>query len=181
MKKLVFVFLSLIVIASCASKDEDKVAIRINGIDITVSEFEKSFEASNMAYAEDEGKKTFLDMLISRKLILKEAEEAGLDKDPEFLSDIQLFWEQSLLKRMLARKIKELAGMVSVSEEEINEYYQSRKEHFADSELEEVYDRIRWVLLQRKQEEAVKNWIESLRDNAEVKIDYQALGIETDK
>lgn len=177
MKKYFYILLILFLIATGCSRREN-AAIAIGEITVTSSEFEEAFQSSRFAHQRQAGRRLFLDTLVSKKLILKEAEEMGLDKDPEFLKDIQAFWEQGLLKLVLSQKSKEFSTMIKVSDVEIKEYYRDRKESdFATQELPEVYDQIKWLLLQNKQAQAMSQWVDSLRAKTTVIVDRSLLGI----
>jgi len=182
MKKFMLMlgFILLFVGLGCAKKE--RPAIRIGDIQFAAKEFDKAFNESKSASAGAAERKEFLDTFISRKLILKEAERLGLDKDPKFLDSIQLFWEQSLLKLILAYKMKELAADIMIDDREIEEYYRSRKEeNYANKELSEVYGLIKVLLYRQKQSEAVQAWADSLKEKTKIEIDYKLLGIEEGK
>lgn len=178
MKKLIALALLVLLVSGCVwFGEKEKTAVKIGKVKISPEEFQLAFELSN--FAKEGKKREFLEIFISRKLILLEAEKLGLDKDREFLRDVQDFWEQSLLKLVLAKKIKELAMDVGVSEKEVKSYYEGNKEaKFADKEFEQVYEQIKWMLLRDKQQDAIGNWVDSLKNDAEVVIDYKLLGLE---
>lgn len=181
-KKIGCIIFILFILSGCGIADEPEAVIEIDQIKISKQDFQDEYQTSSYYHTAKENKKDFLNFFISRKLILHEAEKQGLDKDPEFLNDIQFFWEQSLLKRMISRKMKELVPQVEVSEEDIKQYFNKNKEgKFTDKELNQVYDQIRWILLQQKQKEALDNWIESLREKANIDIDYQKLEIKEEE
>jgi hypothetical protein len=182
MKKLILGFI-LVVIAILFAWEynpfakQENYAIKIGDIGLTAAEFNQAYEASRFrTHAED--KKSFLDTYISRKLILKQAEELGLDKNPQFLADLQLFWEQSLLKLMMRRKIKEITTNLEVDEQEVINYYKKHRSQYEDKSIKDVYADIKWLIWQQKQSQAIDNWINSLKNNANIKIDYRKLGIE---
>jgi len=179
MKKNISLILIVAIVFCGWIWNKKKPAIKIGPIEITAQEFNDAFNSSPFARSEDvSAKKKFLENFISRKLILKEAEEEGLDKNPEFLKDVQLFWEQSLLKLMLSRKIKELSSKIKVQEDEIKNYYSAHKnKEFAGKNFAEVYDQIKWLLFNQKQQRALEKWIESLKEKTKINIDYSALGI----
>lgn len=179
MKKILvlWVVVAGCVMTGCAKKEA--AVIRIGEVTVTAKEFEAAYEASRFtSYAPEAGRRAFLDSLISKKLILREAEKLGLDKNPAFLQDIQMFWEQGLLKLVLAEKSKELAVSVEITPEEISAYYQRHKEaDFPNKDLAQVQDEIKWLLLKGKQSKAMMDWVDNLRARTPVDIDYQALGI----
>ena len=69
---------------------------------------------------------------------------------------------------------------VSVSEREVEDYYDTWiKENPAEKRtLDEMRDIMAPYLLKRKQALAFNSWVESLRKDADIRIDKKALGIE---
>jgi len=179
-RKIFSTLLVLFILSGCGKVDKTSpAAIEISGIKVTVNEFERAFE--NSFYAKEDtpsARREFLDNLITRKLILKEAEKQGLGKDADFLKDVELFWEQSLLKTILDRKIKELSLNVKIDDKEIRNYYRTHNDYFKDKELGDVYGEIKWLILKEKQREAIEGWTDALRKNSNVKIRYNLLNLE---
>jgi hypothetical protein len=172
--------LSMVVIllsVSCAPKE--KTAISIDGIKITKAEFEKDFEKFNFSKPDTTtARKEFVDNIVNRKLILKEAETTNLDKDPAFLEDVQDFWEQSLLKIAVDKKAKQLFMNIKIEDKEIDDFYNANKDKFENKPISDVYGEIRLILFKKKQQDAVTEWIDSLKNKANVKVDYKLLGLE---
>ncbi|MCP4652507.1 MAG: hypothetical protein GY858_03875 [Candidatus Omnitrophica bacterium] len=181
MKKVVCIALMSLLVFGCSAPSNGKTAIKIDSVKISVSEFDQAFSLSNLADGDKSAKREFLDILVSRKLILKEAENLGLDKDTEFLQDIQLFWEQSLLKRILSRKVEQIEKDAKVENEEISAYYIANSaDQFPQKSLEDVHDQIQLLLSKQKQKQLMQEWINSLKEKAKIKIDYDLLQIEED-
>lgn len=179
MKRIGMFLCVLIFIAGCAKAEKDQVALRIDGVTVTVSEFEKAYQELKFAPQEMPPRKAFLDRFITRKLILKEAEKMGLDKKEEFLQDVQIFWEQTLLKMTLSQKMNEIASGIYVTDEEVKTIYNTHKEKmYPDKEFSEVYSQIKWSLLKAKQNKALADWISSLKDDKKIKVNAELLGIE---
>jgi len=178
--RIAVILLSICLLLGCSPAKKPTAVITIDSINITANEFEKAFESS--PYAIDTSmasKKAFLDNYILRMLILKEAERAGLNKDPEFLRNVELFWQQSLIKMMLDKKTKLIYSNLKVDDSEINSYYESRKDtEFKNKDLSLVYADIKWMLLNKKQKDAVDAWLNSVKDNSNIKINYKELGID---
>ena len=183
MFKRIMLFLILVSFLSgclCQSSTKASTAIKIDNVNITADGFERAFKNSPFA-ADDSSasRRKFLDNYIMRLLILKEAEKTGLAKDPEFLKSVELFWQQSLIKLMLDKKIKEMSLDVKVTDKEIGDYYKERKEtEFKESVLGQVYDKIKWAILNRKQTEAMDSWLGSLKNSSKIDINYDILKIE---
>ncbi|MCX7927459.1 MAG: SurA N-terminal domain-containing protein [Candidatus Omnitrophica bacterium] len=173
---LLITFLCLSMVGGCSPKE--KPAIIIDSIKISPQEFEQAYEKENLAQQGKLNRKEFLEFYINRKLMLKEAEKLNLDKDPQFLENLQIFWEQALLKLVLSRKINELTLAARVSEEEIESYYQRHKDtDYAGKSLEQVREQIKLLIFKIKQRLQLKNWENNLRKRAKITIDYNALGI----
>jgi hypothetical protein len=180
MNKLKFILLPVIIFLSinCAQNNEETV-ISIGPIKITKSEFEKDFAKFNLAKPDTKAaRQEFLDNLINRKLILKEAETRGLDKEESFLEDVQDFWEQALLKRAVDKKAKELFLTIKIDDDEIRDFYNANKDKFSGKTIEDAYPEIRLGLFKEKQKKAVEDWMDSLKNQANIKIDYKELGLE---
>jgi len=180
-KKIILVLFILFLIYGCQRRQASSpVAINIDGIKITVDEFEEAFRNSSYARSNiPSARREFLENLITRRLLLREAEKEGLDKNADFLKDVELFWQQSLLKLMLDRKTRELSVNLKVEDKEITDYYLSHKDtDYMDKELEEVWGQIKWLLLREKQRRAIEDWVNSLKRNTRLKINYKLLKLE---
>lgn len=186
MKKTVIVAILILGVAGMAFfavtryRQPSRPAIVIDDTRISRQEFEEALNSSTFMPVDNQFRKEFLDKFIARKLILYEAQRAGLHKDPEFLKEVQQFWEQALLNLALSRKIREFALDTRVSDQEIRNYYnQNKKIEFQDKELAQVYDQIKWTLLNEKQREAIEKWADLLKQKVALSIDYKELGIDT--
>ena len=175
-----FAIFCIFLSAGCSRKE--KPAISIGPIQITASEFEEAYQKAKASRSPEVSRKEFLDALITRKLVLQEAETLGLDKDPQLLESLQFFWEQALMRLVLARKLNELALIGKVSEKDIETYYQRHKESdFPGKELSEVRGQIRALLFRIKQQLELQRWTSSLKKNSSININYDLLQIPKDK
>jgi hypothetical protein len=181
MRILTVVLAAALLLGGCGQQKQ-RTVITIDNIRISAGEFEEAYRNAKMTARYDLSRREFLDMYIMRKLMLKEGETLGLDKDPRFLENLQIFWEQALLKFVLARKANELAVVCRVSDEEIEEYYQSRKDtDFAGKDLNEVREQIRVLLFKIKNKLELSRWTDNLKRKATIKINYEQLNIPTGK
>jgi len=177
MKRLSALLLGVLLLSGCGQGTQ-KAAISIDKIRISAAEFEEAYRNARMTARQDLSRKEFLDTFVIRKLMLREGEILGLDKDPQFLQGLQTFWEQALLKFVLARKVNELAVVCRVSDEEIEKYYRSHKEtDFAGKELAEVREQIRTLLFRIKNRLELSRWTDNLKRRAAIKIDYRQLNV----
>ena len=72
-------------------------------------------------------KEGLLDALITKELLLQEAQNMNLDKERDFIKTIELYWEQTLIKNLMIKKSDEIRGNIVVREDEIADYYNKMK------------------------------------------------------
>ena len=180
--RIIIINLMCFVLLSCAGcVQKEKPALSIGSIQISAQEFDAAYQAGKMQTGRELSRKEFLELYINRKLFLKEAEVLGLDKDPLFLQDLQLFWEQSLMKSVIARKINESTVVIRVSDKEILDYYERHKDtDFAGKQIDDVKTQIKVLLFQLKQKLELQNWMSNLRRRATINIDFDKLQIAPD-
>ncbi|MCD4780298.1 MAG: hypothetical protein K8S27_07105 [Candidatus Omnitrophica bacterium] len=177
----VSVLLAILVVVGCQNVDKTSpAAMTINNISFSLEELEEAYQRSSYFLENTpSARKNFIDHYVSSKLILLAAEEQGLSKDPQFLKEVEFFWQQSLLKMMLKRKTNELNQKQSLSDQEVLDYYQSVKDkYFKDKEIDEVKLTIKAILLRQKQQKALDAWINELKQKADIRIDEKQLGLE---
>ena len=86
------------------------------------------------------------------------------------LADLKTRMKESLKSQKLR---EEVTSDVTVTEEEINSYYEKNKKSFTDDEgnvkpLEEVKSQIKTTLKSQKQNKAFSEWLEKAREEAEI-------------
>ena len=117
-----------------------------------------------------------MEILINRKIILQEAERLGLDKEPDFLRNIERFWEQALLKSTLDRKGREISGRVRITDNAIEEEYNRLKaDGKAEKPLQDMYSQIKWDLMRAKESQLLDEWLRSLRGRAVIRENLDLL------
>ncbi|RKY39305.1 MAG: hypothetical protein DRP75_02525 [Candidatus Omnitrophota bacterium] len=151
MRKWVLLVITFLLLFGCANKKggekargkkgEGKILAQVNAGIITLEEFKRKIKilpenaTAILGYDVDtlEGEKRFLDDLISRELLVQEAYRRGLDKQ----EDVQMRLDnlEDLRKQILVNKlIEDLREEISVSEQEIKEYYDTHKKAFTEPE-----------------------------------------------
>ena len=55
-------------------------------------------------------KKEILEQLITRNILIQEAQKENFDKDRAFLKEIESYWEQALLKLLIRKKTAEFSA-----------------------------------------------------------------------
>lgn len=118
------------------SAEERQIVARINNYRMSVADFKNGVGfvlASKYLYVEpNEVKGELLDELITRNVLLQEAQREGLDKERAFMKEIERYWEQSLLKLLLKMRAEELSRIIFVEDSEIiDEYGRMKRKIFA--------------------------------------------------
>lgn len=124
MKYLLIVFtliattlvISLMLFPSDEPVQDDKIAVTVNGHNI--SDFTLAAEGKNYGY--HDSKSDLYESVITREILIQEAQRLEIDKEVNFRKSLKKFYENSLVKILLERKNKEIT--VSVSEKEIDTY-----------------------------------------------------------
>lgn len=115
------------------------VLARINGKPITVEDFKKEQEKLppyiQGSLATPEGKKQFLDNLVTKELILAKAEKAGMEKDPAVTAKLEEIKKTLMIEALLK---KEIEGKAAFSDKDAEAYYNSHKDEFKDGEQVKV-------------------------------------------
>jgi peptidyl-prolyl cis-trans isomerase C len=131
MKKLAILLLLLLPLFACGKKQEGKAVATIDGEKITVQEFNAELDKipmnMKMLVASQSGKKDFLDRLVVKRLLLKEAKKDKIEKEKEFqdrLSDIR---EQLIIETLLKKKV---TAESQFKDEELQKFYEAHKEEF---------------------------------------------------
>jgi peptidyl-prolyl cis-trans isomerase C len=161
---------------SLSSKPSDTVLVSFRGGEITLEEFNKSWEdpGYNNKY---KTKEKLLENMQKEKILVQRAREIGLEEDENVSSQIKAAIEQIRKEREEKIKINihqalvdaamkvEIYDKVKLSEEEIEEYYKENKEDFIK---DEEYH-LRHILVERQEEaEAVLKKIRGDADFAEL-------------
>ncbi len=131
MKKiLICLFISFLVL-SCSKKDDSKILVTMDNDKITLQEFNKELDKipmnMKMAVASQSGKKNYLDRLIVKKLLLKEAEKEKIEGGKEFQDRLNDIKEQLLIESVLKKKI---TADAKTTDEDLKKYYDANKENF---------------------------------------------------
>lgn len=150
---MAFIILSILlvpvfVMAGEPRGGDDKVLARINNYTLTTADFESETQRAlpgGLSPAElEKTKEGLLDDLITKKLLIQEAQKQNFDKDKAFIKEIEGYWEQALLKLLYKKKSQELMREISMEE--------------GDPEIRD-----------RLVREALNSWMEDLKNGADIK------------
>ena len=129
---LLFTLIAILSIAGCARKEgPERIVATINDYNMTVDDFnyesKEVLRTGRLIGGVPITKEDILDALITKELLLQEAQKENLDKDRDFMKTIELYWEQTLLKNLLTKKSREIERKVTVYKGEILDYYNKMK------------------------------------------------------
>jgi thioredoxin 1 len=133
-----------------------KVLLRSEGIEITLQDLEREI---SRAQPELQGQLRkyglfLLEQMLIPKLLVEEA-RVTLGKDKRHLS-----WRE---ERELVRELfRRLGEKVSVSEQEVQSFYQSNREALGGASLEEVRSALEEYLRQDKEQQAIAHYVRNL-------------------
>jgi peptidyl-prolyl cis-trans isomerase C len=150
---------------------DKKVVMQVGNYKMTVEDLR--YEMAHMPYDDEgllkseEGRNRYLDRLAEKEILLQEAQRQGIDREKDFMKSIENHWEQALLKILLERKTKEISGLIRVYDNEIDEYYKRSGE---TSPLSKVRPEIREAIRQKKEMDAMNDWILDLKKKTYIKI-----------
>lgn len=160
----------------CGAPAEEKVIARINRYTMTVDDFkdEARLVAPNRYVGGDPAKvkEILLDEMITRKLLLEEAQRENFDKDKKFMKEIERYWEQALLKLLIKKKTEEVAEQVTVSDDEIRREYDriSAEEGAQVAPYGAMKLEITADLRNRKIQDALDAWIADVRQRSRIVV-----------
>lgn len=137
----------------------------VNGRELNLKYFNERFDSMPETYRAlyEDDKPGFLDHLIVEMLIVAEAKRLGLEEEPgagEGVGD-----RNRALIGMLSYHV---SRNVTVSDEEVEEFYTVNEEALGGIPYERIKERIREIILLQKKREAIDRYIQGLRDGADI-------------
>lgn len=120
MNRAIFALFLAMALSSCAPSAPEKkdILLRIDNYSMSADEFLNEVKSISEFRRADQTKEALLDDIIEKKLLLLEAQREGLDKKADFRKIVQRFWEQSLLRVVVERKMKEFCPNQRPTEKE---------------------------------------------------------------
>jgi peptidyl-prolyl cis-trans isomerase C len=138
MKKWLILPLILFALLSCSKKEQGKPLATVDGEIITMAEFSSELDKiptnMKMLVVSQSGKRNFLDRLIVKRLLLKEANKENIEKDKEFQDRLQDIREQLVIESLLKRKVQ---LNLNVTDADLKKFYDTNRDQFKrDREIE---------------------------------------------
>ncbi len=162
------VFCSTVIFAQEISLEEgDKnILATVNGQDITLAEFELYWDAIPEQYKMQLTKEDLLEQIILQTLLIQKADEINLREDPQVAFQIKNATEQILIQSLIE---KEIIEKTSLSDDDIESYYEENKENYWKDEQVHAFD-----IMTETMEQA-----EEVRQKLEEGMDFSILAQES--
>ncbi|MCK4244288.1 MAG: SurA N-terminal domain-containing protein [Candidatus Omnitrophica bacterium] len=163
-------------------KSRQTVLAEVNGVSITVSDFNRLCSSSPDYYRDfiRENKMAFLEDLISRELLFQEAKRKKIDRLEKVRQKLQ-DKEKDILVEAFTKE--EILKRIEASMGEVRSYYEEHKEEFVlpgtippqKESFDDVRERVRGLLAKSKEVEAFGNYLKKLRKKAKIRINEELL------
>jgi peptidyl-prolyl cis-trans isomerase C len=131
MKKLCIYLFFVLLLFSCSKTQDGKVLATIDNDKITLEEFNKELDKipmnMKMLVATQSGKKNYLDRLVVKKLLLKEATKEKIESEKDFQAKLTDIREQLVIESLLKKK---LSVDSKLTDEDLKKYYDTNKDTF---------------------------------------------------
>ncbi len=131
MKKLCIYLFFVLLLFSCSKAQDGKVLATIDNDKITLEEFNKELDRipmnMKMLVATQSGKKNYLDRLVVKKLLLKEATKEKIESEKDFQAKLVDIREQLVIESLLKKK---LSIDSKLTDEDLKKYYDTNKDAF---------------------------------------------------
>jgi peptidyl-prolyl cis-trans isomerase C len=164
------------------AKNDGSVVARVDGKAITTAELQEELDKLppylKGRVGTPEGRREFLDNLLTRKALMAEADHLGLERDPAIAKQITEYRERLILQKLMQDRIPKEP---SLGEDEIRKYYDDNADEFKES----AQVRVRHVLIKSEaSEDAAKRQIarkkaEQVLARAKGGADFEKLAAET--
>lgn len=179
---LLFISFLIFLAFSCSREQSENVEIvaSINDYNLTLKEFQSyvsdELEMDSAFKLTREARSEFIEGLIRKELLIQEARRLALDQKESFMRTIERYWEATLIRELIEKKNLDIEEIAIVSQEEIERRYKAMKDTDSSTPpLEDLEEEIEETLKDRKKTRLLKDWITSLRDNAEIEINEELL------
>lgn len=150
-------------------KKERVILAKVNGRIITSEALDRELATLPVQYKRifEEDKEEFLNQLITKEILLQEAERQGLENEKEVREKIEADKEHR--KEILIQElIQGITGEVEVSQKEIRKLYGELKSEMPGKSFQEVKAQLKVYLLQQRRKEKLEARIEELKSKAKI-------------
>jgi peptidyl-prolyl cis-trans isomerase C len=154
---------------------QDLILARINDYALTLNEFNTQLK-EELEYDKDfklnhGARKTFLDQIITKELLIQEAKRRQLDREDKFIRAIERYWEATLIRDLMAMEGQAIEKRTVVSQEEIEARYGALlKSDPNHPPLASLQDQIAQEIINEKKQRSLEEWIGRLKTQAKISV-----------
>jgi hypothetical protein len=154
---------------------QDLILARINDYALTLNEFNTQLK-EELEYDKDfklnhGARKTFLDQIITKELLIQEAKRRQLDREDKFIRAIERYWEATLIRDLMAMEGQAIEKRTVVSQEEIEARYVALlKSDPNQPPLASLQDQIAQEIINEKKQRSLEEWIGRLKTQAKISV-----------
>lgn len=134
MRRAVAAGILVFALVSCskqAAEQKGPYLAKIDSTTITQQDFEREFRGlpdyAQQLFSDASGKEKFLNEIVNKELLYKEALKKGYDKSTEFMKKLEDFKKLTLVSEVFE---KEIMSKAKVSDQDIRDYYEKNKQAF---------------------------------------------------
>jgi peptidyl-prolyl cis-trans isomerase C len=134
MKRVAAVCILAVALVACSKKEAEQKGpylAKIDNTTITQADFDREFKAlpdyAQQIFTDAEGREKFLNEIVNKEILYKEAMKKGFDKSPEFNKKMEDFKKLTLVSEVFE---KEIMAKSTVSDQDIRDYYDKNKDSF---------------------------------------------------
>lgn len=134
MRKVALLCVIALALVSCSRKEAEvkgPYLAKVDNTTVTQADFDREFQAlpdyAQQMFTNDAGKEKFLNEIINKELLYKEAVKKGYDKGQDYLKKVEEFKKLSLVSELFE---KEIMAKAKVSDQEAKDYYDKNRDDF---------------------------------------------------
>jgi hypothetical protein len=176
---ITLVCISFFIICCGNANDDSKgpVIASIDGFELSLMEFETQLaeeQEFNPEYALTDGAKLeFLERIIRKELLIREAKNLKLDQEQRFIRTIERYWEATLIRDIIEVKNREFEKRAYITEAEVETAL--KEEYGSNPYSEKDKAKIMEGLKDNKKQALFIKWVETLRSQADVEINQKLM------
>jgi parvulin-like peptidyl-prolyl isomerase len=177
MRKVAVLCVLALALVACSKKEAEvkgPYLAKIDNTAVTQADFDREFQAlpdyAQQIFTDEAGKEKFLNEIINKELLYKEAVKKGYDKGQEYLKKVEEFKKLSLVSELFE---KEIMAKAKVSDQEVKDYYDKNKDDFI------VAKEIRASHILVKTEDEAQKALDRLKKGEKFEAVAKAVSIDT--
>ncbi|MBD3184258.1 hypothetical protein GF312_18385 [Candidatus Poribacteria bacterium] len=170
MKKVICLSVTLLMLSvfvslftGCSQKAQTgTILAEFDNQTVTLTELENEIselpEYKKKKYTDQEGKEEYLVLMAESRMLLKVANDKGLDEDPEILKQTQEYKDQLIVKELVKREVDD---KINITDDFLKTYYEQHKDEYVEPEKVAVTE------ITLEDEEKAKEIMEKIKSGAD--------------